>query len=126
MALMLFIVPIVGAETLPPEVAETELLTKEMLGSQVGMILIAGFLTQGIKLAFMRNSGTDTIRKMALIVSFLVVIVAKLLFGMPFDIADILILPGNAIIIWLATMKGYEQTIGTASTPAGNTQDNIH
>jgi hypothetical protein len=97
-----------------------------MLGSQVGMILIAGLLTQGVKKGFMRNAGIESIRTMVLIVSFVVVIIAKLILGMPFEIADILILPGNAIIVWLATIKGYEQTLETTSTPVGNTHSNIH
>ena len=57
----------------------------------------------------------------------MVTLVAKLIFSLPFEVADILIIPGNALLIWWASMKGYEQVIGLPTTPAGNAENrNIH
>lgn len=96
-----------------------QLMTKEVLGSMIGMVLAAGVLTQGIKMIFMRRAQVDTIRTMAFVVSASVVVVAKLIFSPAFEIADIIIVPGNAVIVWLAAMKAYEKTIGVNNTPAG-------
>lgn len=108
-------------ETLPDEdIPGTDaLLTAKLLGSMVGMVLISSLLTQGIKMLFMRSSSAEAIRTMAFIVSAMVVIVAKLVSHTGFEVADILILPGNAIVVWLNAMKSYEFTIGAAGTPAG-------
>jgi hypothetical protein len=105
----------------------TQLLTKEVLATMAGMVLLTAILTQGIKMLFMRNSEVTAIRTMAFIVAAVVTVVAKLIFSLPFEVADILILPGNALLVWWASMKGYEQIIGAASTPAGNVNTgNIH
>jgi hypothetical protein len=98
----------------------TQLLTKEVLATMAGMVLLTAILTQGIKMLFMRNSEVTAIRTMAFIVAAVVTVVAKLIFSLPFEVADILILPGNALLVWWASMKGYEQIIGSPSTPAGN------
>ena len=111
----------------PADLDPTKLLGKEVLATMTGMILVAGLLTQGVKMVFMRRAGIETIRTMAFIVSVLVVIVAKLVLKSPFEIADILIIPGNSFIVWFAAMKAYEKTIGAAATPAGNAPTtNIH
>lgn len=96
-----------------------QLLTKEVLASMLGMVLAAGLLTQGIKIAFMRKATVESIRIMALIVAAVVVVVAKLIFTPQFEIADIIIIPGNTVIVWLAAMKAYEKTVGVDITPAG-------
>lgn len=127
--LALFVPPMVMAETLPTGVTEAgsaELLTKELLGTQLGMILVANTLTQLIKRIFMRKAGIEAVRTMAFIVSLAVVVLAKVIMGNIFEVADILIVPGNAYIIWLSAMKNYEISLGTAATPAGNTHANIN
>ncbi len=126
MALMLVMMPAVMAEPVTAEPDAYQMLTKEVLTTQVGMILVASILTQGIKRVFLRNAGTETVRTVAFVVSLAVVIISKLILATPFEIADVLIIPGNAVIVWLSAMKAYEQTLGTASTPAGNTHANIN
>lgn len=112
----------------PPDVAlpeseevpgTDELLTAKVLGSMVGMVLVTGLITQLIKVLWMRKKDADSIRRMAFIVSAVVVVISKLALDPRFSIADILIIPGNAIIVWLNSMKGYEITFGAAGTPAG-------
>ena len=132
-ALLLVIMPMAMAEAVDAVPAEsaspdlTQLLTKEVLATMAGMVLLTAILTQGIKMLFMRNSEVTAIRTMAFIVAAVVTVVAKLIFSLPFEVADILILPGNALLVWWASMKGYEQIIGAASTPAGNVNTgNIH
>lgn len=133
MALLLVMMPMAMAEAVDAVPAEgaspdlTQLLTKEVLATMAGMVLLTAILTQGIKMLFMRNSEVTAIRTMAFIVAAVVTVVAKLIFSLPFEVADILILPGNALLVWWASMKGYEQIIGAASTPAGNVNTgNIH
>lgn len=110
---------------LPTEL--NQLITKEVLGTLTGMIAITMGLTQGIKMLFMRNAQPESIRLMAFIMAAVVSIIAKLIFSMPFDLADVVIMPVNALIVWWASMKGYEQMFGLPSTPAGRTLDrNLH
>jgi hypothetical protein len=130
---MLLIVPLAFAEAVDAVPAEgaspdlTQLLTKEVLATMAGMVLLTAILTQGIKMLFMRNSEVTAIRTMAFIVAAVVTVVAKLIFSLPFEVADILILPGNALLVWWASMKGYEQILGSPTTPAGNAENkNIH
>lgn len=134
MALLLVIMPLAMAEAVdavpaepgnPADLDPTQLLGKEVLATMTGMILVAGLLTQGVKMIFMRRAGIETIRTMAFIVSVLVVIIAKLVLKSTFEIADIVIIPGNSFIVWFAAMKAYEKTIGAAATPAGNASTDI-
>lgn len=105
----------------------TQLLTKEVLATMAGMVLLTAILTQGIKMLVMRHSDVTAIRTMAFIVAAVVTLVAKLIFSLPFEVADILIIPGNALLVWWASMKGYEQIAGLPDTPAGNTESkNVH
>lgn len=125
---MLLIVPLAFAEAVdaaPPDL--TKLLTKETLATMAGMVLLTAILTQGIKMLFMQTANAHAIRIMAFIVAAVVTLVAKLIFGLPFEVADLLILPGNALLVWWASMKGYEQILGSPTTPAGNAENkNIH
>ena len=121
--LLTIVMPVMATATIPVAGTEPDLsqpLTSEVLTTQLGMILVVNLITQGIKMVFMRKASTESIRNVAFIVSLVVVIIAKLILGTPFGIADILIIPGNAIIVWLSAMKAYEKTIGAAATPAGN------
>jgi hypothetical protein len=129
MILMAIMAPVAMAEPVPVEgVAPdlSQLLTKEVLATMAGMVLVTSILTQGIKVVFLRNAGIETIRTVAFIVSLVVVVLSKLVLQAPLSMADILIIPGNAVLVWLSAMKAYEQTLGTASTPAGNTNGPIH
>lgn len=136
MALLMVMMPLAMAEAVdavpmeldkPADIDPTQLLGKEVLATMTGMILVAGLITQGVKTVFMRKAGIETIRTMAFVVSVLVVIIAKIVLKSPFEIADILIIPGNSFIVWFAAMKAYEKTIGAAATPAGNEPTtNIH
>ena len=92
-----------------------------------GMVLVASILTQGVKMLFLKNAEVGKIRIAAAVVALLVVIIAKLISSNPFEIADIVVLPGNALIVWFSSMKGYEQVVGLPGTPAGNTDiKNVH
>lgn len=105
----------------------TELLTKEILATMVGMVLVTGLLSQVIKLVFMKRASAEGIRIMVLVVAVAVALIGKLVLKLPFEVADIIIVPGNAALVWLATMKLYESTFGVANTPAGNgAPTNIH
>ena len=120
-------VPEVPGEVTPTDIDPTQLLSKEVLATMTGMILVAGLLTQGVKMVFMRQAGIETIRTMAFVVSVVVVVIAKLVLKSPFEIADVVIIPGNAFVVWFASMKAYEKTLGAAATPAGNSPTtNIH
>lgn len=120
-------VPEAPGEVAPTDLDPTQLLSPAVFATMTGMILVAGLLTQGVKMVFMRNAGIETIRTMAFIVSVIVVIIAKLVLKSPFEIADIVLIPGNSFIVWFAAMKAYEKTIGASATPAGNAQTtNIH
>lgn len=132
-AISLMMIPIAFAEAVDAVPAEgaapdlTQLLTKEVLATMAGMVLLTGILTQGIKMLLMKNAQVHTVRSMAFIVAAVVTLVAKLIFSMPFEVSDILIIPGNAIIVWWASMKGYEQIVGLPATPAGNAPEkNLH
>ncbi len=126
LAILLLTIPVALAEAVDA-VPEDQLLTKEALATMGGMVLVTAILTQGIKMLLMQASSTHAIRIMAFIVAAAVTVVAKLIFGLPFEVADILILPGNALLVWWASMKGYEQILGSPSTPAGNAENkNIH
>ena len=62
MALLLVMMPMAMAEAVDAVPAEsaspdlTQLLTKEVLATMAGMVLLTAILTQGIKMLFMRNS----------------------------------------------------------------------
>lgn len=122
LAILLLTIPVALAEAVDA-VPEDQLLTKEALATMGGMVLVTAILTQGIKMLLMQASSTHAIRIMAFIVAAAVTVVAKLIFGLPFEVADILILPGNALLVWWASMKGYEQILGSPSTPAGNAEN---
>lgn len=125
----LLIMPLAMAEAVDavPVPDLTQLLTKEVLATMAGMVLLSAILTQGIKVLFMQHAGVGAIRTMAFTVAAVVTLVAKLIFSLPFEVADILIIPGNALLVWWASMKGYEQVIGLPSTPAGNAESrNVH
>lgn len=131
--MMLVMMPLAMAKAVDAVPAEgaapdlTQLITKEALGTIAGMILVTAALTQGIKVLVLRNAEVHTIRLVAFIVAATVITIAKLIFSMPFEIADIVIMPVNALIVWWSAMKGYEQTVGLASTPAGNVPNkNLH
>lgn len=110
---------------LPTEM--NQLITKEVLGTLTGMVAIAMGLTQGVKMLFMRNAQPETVRMMAFFMAAIVTVISKLIFSMPFDLADVIVMPINALIVWWASMKGYEQMFGLPSTPAGRTLDrNLH
>jgi hypothetical protein len=120
------LVPAVLAEAVDAVPEITELMTKEVLATMAGMVILTAILTQGIKMLFLPNAETKTTRTMAFIVAAVVTVMGKLIFSLPFEIADILILPGNAVLIWWASMKGYEQFFGKPTTPAGNATNGIH
>ena len=104
-----------------------QLLTPQVLTTLAGMVLVASILTQGVKMLFLKNAEVSKIRIAAAVVALLVVIIAKLISSNPFEIADIVVLPGNALIVWFSSMKGYEQVVGLPGTPAGNTDiKNVH
>lgn len=113
----------VPVEATTPEAPDlNQLLTKEVLATMAGMVLLTAILTQGIKMLIMRNSDVTAIRTMAFIVAAVVTLVAKLIFSLPFEVADILIIPGNALLVWWSSMKGYEWIVGLPNTPAGNVE----
>ena len=133
MALLMVMMPLAMAEAVdavpvePTPASWDQLLTPQVLTTLAGMVLVAGLLTQGIKQLFLKNAEVGKVRIAAAVVALLVVVIAKIVSQNTFEIADILILPGNAVIVWLTSMKGYEQTVGMASTPAGNAPTtNIH
>lgn len=131
MALMVVMAPVAMAEAVdaapvvtgksPLEGIDlTQLISAEVLATMTGMILVAGVITQGVKMVFMRSAGTGAIRTMAFVVAVVVVVIAKIVLQSPFEIADIVVIPGNSFIVWFASMKAYEKTFGAADTPAGN------
>lgn len=117
------LVPAALAEAVDAVPDLTQLLTKEVLATMAGMVVLTGILTQGIKLLIMKDADVTSTRTMAFAVASVVTIMAKLIFSMPFEVADILILPGNALLVWWASMKGYEQLAGVPTTPAGSGAD---
>lgn len=132
-AMFLVMTPLAMAEAVdavPPEANPAswdQLLTPQVLTTLAGMVLVAGILTQGVKMLFLKNAEVGTVRISAAVIALLVVVIAKLISQNPFEIADIVVLPGNALIVWFSSMKGYEQTIGLATTPAGNAPErNLH
>lgn len=102
--------------------ALTQLLTKEVLATMSGMVLLTGILTQGIKMLLLRDASVAVTRGVAFVVAAMVTLMAKLIFSLPFEVADALILPGNALLVWWASMKAYEQIAGIPTTPAGNAE----
>ena len=96
-----------------------QLLDEQVLATFGGMVALTMMLTEGIKLMFMKNLGIDAARIMVSIVAIIVVVTAKLIGNNPFTLSDILLLPGNAIGVWLSATKLYERFFGSANTPAG-------
>ena len=83
------------------------------------MVALTMILAEGIKLAFLKNLGIDAARIMVFIVAVVVVVVAKLIGPNPIAASDALLLPGNAVGVWLSATKLYEKYFGSAGTPAG-------
>ena len=96
-----------------------QLLDEQVLATFGGMVALTMMLSEGIKLMFMKNLGIDAARIMVSIVAIIVVVTAKLIGNNPFTLSDILLLPGNAIGVWLSATKLYERFFGSANTPAG-------
>lgn len=96
-----------------------ELLDEQVMATFGGMVALTMLLAEGIKLAFFKNLGIDSARIMVFIVAIVVVVMAKLIGPNPLALSDILLLPGNAIGVWLSATKLYERFFGTAGTPAG-------
>ena len=96
-----------------------ELLDEQVLATFGGMVALTMLLAEGIKLAFMKNLGIDSARIMVFIVAIVVVVMAKLIGPNSLALSDTLLLPGNAIGVWLSATKLYERFFGTAGTPAG-------
>lgn len=133
MALLMVMMPLAMAEAVDAVPMELDpaswdqLLTPQVLTTLAGMVLVASILTQGVKMLFLKSAEVGKIRIAAAVVALLVVIIAKLISSNPFEIADIVVLPGNALIVWFSSMKGYEQVVGLPGTPAGNTDiKNVH
>lgn len=116
-----------AVDAVPESPDLVNLLTKEVLATVTGMVLVAGVLAQGIKMLFMRNTDVTAVRLMAFIVSAVIVIIAKLTFAPGFEIADVIIVPANIFIVWATSAKAYEITLGKPDTPAGFVEDrHIH
>ena len=131
LAMVMMTLPAAAAEavdavpvTEPDPASWDQLLTPQVLTTLAGMVLVASILTQGIKVLFLKDAEVSTIRIAAAVVALLVVVIAKLISQNPFEIADIVVLPGNAIIVWFSSMKGYEQVAGLPNTPAGTPNTN--
>lgn len=98
-----------------------ELLDQQVLLTFGGMVALTMLLSEGIKQVFLKNLRVDSVRIMVFIIAIVVVAMAKLIGPNPLVLSDMLLLPGNAIGVWLSATKLYERFFGAASTPAGPT-----
>lgn len=99
-----------------------ELLDQQVLATFGGMVALTMLLSEGIKLVIMKNFRVDSVRIVVFIISTVVVVMAKLIGPNPLALSDMLLIPGNAIGVWLSATKLYERFFGAASTPAGPTK----
>jgi hypothetical protein len=125
---MMFLLPVAMAEAADPvpgdlpfnPASPVQILDGQVLTTFGGMVALTMMLAEGIKRVFMKNIGVDAARIMVFIVAVVVVAVAKLIGPNPLAPADIILLPGNAVGVWLSATKLYEKIFGTAGTPAGS------
>lgn len=109
--------PVIEDPTSPGQLLDKQMLLQMGMG---GLVVVTMLFAQGIKLLFMRACQLEAIRRMVYIVAFVVTIAAKVMVAPRFELADLLILPANGMIVALAGMKAYEKYLGVPQTPAGD------